>query len=362
MVAGHRMRADEAICQPERIRLGDDARLRAADVGDQLARFSRAARDAQHIDGRVDRNRDHDHVRAATPASVASSCIAHDAVRAARRQMLARSASYARTSHAARGEIAASEPPIRPSPMTAALRSHRSLRSGFARALRASLLLRAARHADDLPEDFSHRLRREARVARDAVTRRITAASRVGSRIGRPATRLSSPVRLPSASRRASSATIVVVDALDLFAALRELRRRARAFDRRRRSCDGPSAGAASARCVRPAAAANAAELPHHLRERRRARATDRRPTARTPDPGCTSTISPSAPAAIAANASGATSDASPPAWLGSTITGRCDLALQHRDRGDVERVARRRLVGADAALAQHDVVVAVAP
>src|SRR5206468_11439517 len=39
---------------------------------------------------------------------------------------------------------------------------------------------------------------------------------------------------------------------------------------------------------------------------------------------GCTSMMSPSAPAAIAAKASGATSSASPPAWLGSTITGKC--------------------------------------
>ena len=35
-------------------------------------------------------------------------------------------------------------------------------------------------------------------------------------------------------------------------------------------------------------------------------------------------------------------------------------LALEHRNRRDVERVARRRLVGANAALAQHDVVIAV--
>ena len=35
-------------------------------------------------------------------------------------------------------------------------------------------------------------------------------------------------------------------------------------------------------------------------------------------------------------------------------------LALEHRNRRDVERVARRRLVGANPALAQHDVVIPV--
>ena len=68
----------------------------------------------------------------------------------------------------------------------------------------------------------------------------------------------------------------------------------------------------------------------------------------------------PSAPTAAAARASGSTSRRSPEAWLGSTITGRCVCSFSHGIAAEVERVARRGLERADAALAQHHVRVAL--
>ena len=50
----------------------------------------------------------------------------------------------------------------------------------------------------------------------------------------------------------------------------------------------------------------------------------------------------PSAPTAAAARASGSTSRRSPEAWLGSTITGRCECSFSHGTalRSSVKRVA----------------------
>jgi len=64
---------------------------------------------------------------------------------------------------------------------------------------------------------------------------------------------------------------------------------------------------------------------------------------------GCTSTMMPSAPAAAAASDSGSTSERRPAAWLGSTITGRCDSSLS-TGIGQVEREAVRGLERADPA------------
>ncbi len=61
----------------------------------------------------------------------------------------------------------------------------------------------------------------------------------------------------------------------------------------------------------------------------------------------------PSAPTARAARASAGTNSRRPAAWLGSRITGRWLLLLDHRHRRHVERVAGRGLEGADAALAE---------
>ena len=74
---------------------------------------------------------------------------------------------------------------------------------------------------------------------------------------------------------------------------------------------------------------------------------------------GCTSTMMPSAPIAIAARESGTTRSRRPPECDGSTTIGRCARSCVDRHRGDVEGVARRLLEGADPALAQHDVEVA---
>ena len=71
---------------------------------------------------------------------------------------------------------------------------------------------------------------------------------------------------------------------------------------------------------------------------------------------GCTSTMMPSAPTAAAASESGSTRSRRPAAWLGSTITGRCDELLEHRHGHQVEREAVGGLEGADAALAEHHV------
>ena len=57
---------------------------------------------------------------------------------------------------------------------------------------------------------------------------------------------------------------------------------------------------------------------------------------------GCTSTMIPSAPAATAARASGATRSRRPAACDGIDDHRQVRLLLQHRDRADVERVARR--------------------
>ena len=68
----------------------------------------------------------------------------------------------------------------------------------------------------------------------------------------------------------------------------------------------------------------------------------------------------PSAPAAAAARLSGSTSERRPAAWLGSTMTGQVRELLEHRHRREVEREAVGGLEGADAALAQQHVRVAL--
>ena len=58
MIARHRMSADEPIAESKFTRRVDDARLRAADVGDRASRDARAAQSVAARRSRVDRNRD----------------------------------------------------------------------------------------------------------------------------------------------------------------------------------------------------------------------------------------------------------------------------------------------------------------
>ena len=51
-----------------------------------------------------------------------------------------------------------------------------------------------------------------------------------------------------------------------------------------------------------------------------------------------------------------------PVAWLGSTMTGRCDQLMQHGHSREVERVARVIIKRADAAFAEDDLLVAARP
>src|SRR5580704_18478180 len=82
-----------------------------------------------------------------------------------------------------------------------------------------------------------------------------------------------------------------------------------------------PNQTVATSSAMRPAASANATRRCIMASKALRVRLCS--PSERADSgSGCTSTISPSAPAATAAYASGATSDARPPAWLGSTMTG----------------------------------------
>ena len=74
---------------------------------------------------------------------------------------------------------------------------------------------------------------------------------------------------------------------------------------------------------------------------------------------GCTSTITPSAPAAMPARASGTTSSRRPGRVRRVDDHRQVRRRLDERHGADVEGVADRRLEGADAALAQHDVEVA---
>ena len=73
---------------------------------------------------------------------------------------------------------------------------------------------------------------------------------------------------------------------------------------------------------------------------------------------GWTSTISPCAPTASDASASGLTRYHLPVPWLGSATTGQVAQPLHDRDGGQVEGVADHRLEGADAALAEDDLEV----
>ena len=112
-----------------------------------------------------------------------------------------------------------------------------------------------------------------------------------------------------------------------------------------RRRCVRAAAGSSSRPArARPATSPNSACAPSH---------------SAVSGCGWTSTITPSAPAAMPARASGTTRSRRPAACDGSTITGRCDMPLHHRHRRHVEHVADRRLERAHAALAQHDVEVA---
>jgi len=67
----------------------------------------------------------------------------------------------------------------------------------------------------------------------------------------------------------------------------------------------------------------------------------------------------PSAPMAMAARASGGTMLRRPAAWLGSTITGNGKF-IQHWDCGDVAGVPGGRFEGSYAALAEHDLRIAM--
>ena len=102
------------------------------------------------------------------------------------------------------------------------------------------------------------------------------------------------------------------------------------------------------------------ADLVREIREVRRGNLL-RTVAERVVGSGCTSMMSPSAPAATAARAIGGTS------CHAARGVGRVDddrqvaQLLEHRDRRDVERVARRGLERADAALAEDDVDVAAA-
>ena len=73
---------------------------------------------------------------------------------------------------------------------------------------------------------------------------------------------------------------------------------------------------------------------------------------------GCTSTISPSAPAAIAALAIGTTSERTPVPWLGIDDDREMAQLMERGDRREIARVARVVLERPDPALAEDDVVV----
>ena len=133
-------------------------------------------------------------------------------------------------------------------------------------------------------------------------------------------------------------------------AALRAARRARAAARRPRSACRGRSrlcaaglrepqararslaAGPGDTRVPDPPAFSRPAPPP--ARPRARTRRTRRRAAAggrrRSPRPGSgwTSTMIPSAPTAAAASDSGVTSSRRPAAWLGSTITGRCERSL----------------------------------
>src|SRR5205085_8204348 len=130
------------------------------------------------------------------------------------------------------------------------------------------------------------------------------------------------------------------VHPLDLLAQARELRRlRAPRGRRVTHAAAAPSASAAG--MVRPAASANGRNA--RISERKASTDSDWSPSdSASSGAGCTSMMRPSAPAAIAAKASGATRSARPPAWLGSTITGRCvsDLSTGIAAMSSVLRVA----------------------
>ena len=68
----------------------------------------------------------------------------------------------------------------------------------------------------------------------------------------------------------------------------------------------------------------------------------------------------PSAPMATPARETAGTRLRLPVAWLGSSITGRCVSSLSTGNRGDVAGVARGGFEGADAALAENHVGIAV--
>ena len=89
-------------------------------------------------------------------------------------------------------------------------------------------------------------------------------------------------------------------------------------------------------------------------------RATGSRRRARGRGSGCTSTIRPSAPAATAARASGSTLSRLPVPWLGSTMMGRWLSRWTTGINAQVQRVAGVVREGADAALAEDHVVIAL--
>ena len=204
MVAGHRMRADEAVSLARAPAPTRRFSLGAADVGDELALASERATLA----------------RAPTAAStgvamMTTSARTSRAMRRAHHDAVGNGggerASSGRTPHfhSARGKIRAIDPPISPRPMMATLSMLVTLRlrdvsSGVA------LLLSAARHADDLPEDLANRFGRKSGVARftgDAANHGRFA-RRIEDR--QPGETLELTGALPERERRASSESLPI--------------------------------------------------------------------------------------------------------------------------------------------------------
>src|SRR5437867_4270277 len=188
-----------------------------------------------------------------------------------------------------------------------------------------SLRLGRSGQADDLPKDVAHLFVGESLFARDRSrsANHLRFTRRIQRRHSGDALQRSDFLAAPHAAREESDQ--LTVDLLD----------HASRASQRLASGGGisghlgvghaaaPAADGRAPTSVRPAASAKA--VSRAIINRKASNESDWSPSDNAlAGSGCTSTIRSSAPAAMAANESGATRSEMPPAWLGSTITGRC--------------------------------------
>lgn len=119
MIAGHRMRADEALTQTKLSCERDDPRFGAADIGNESSAPEIRRGAAQDVECLVDRHGDDDEIGGRESLERVAQALVHDPVTRRRGECVA-SASNALTIMPSAVRSRATDPPIKPSPTTAA--------------------------------------------------------------------------------------------------------------------------------------------------------------------------------------------------------------------------------------------------